>query len=135
MSRAAAASSAVPVVLSPVTVNNYGGTCHRSPPEWVKLFVDSHNPPRPAARAIRSLKGEEAFGDSVHRPHLHVQSAADDVRPASRSGRSPARCRGDDHRRLARIQAPAEDVGAKIVANPTGSGSAAEVAATPLPGR
>ena len=28
LSRAAAASSAVPVVLSPVTINNYGGTCN-----------------------------------------------------------------------------------------------------------
>jgi len=27
LSRAASASSAVPVVLSPVTFNNYGGTC------------------------------------------------------------------------------------------------------------
>ena len=28
LSRAASASSAVPVVLSPVTINNYGGTCN-----------------------------------------------------------------------------------------------------------
>ena len=33
LSRAAAASSAVPVVLSPVTINNYGGTCNRVAPE------------------------------------------------------------------------------------------------------
>ena len=33
LSRAAAASSAVPVVLSPVTFNNYGGTCNRVAPE------------------------------------------------------------------------------------------------------
>ena len=31
LSRAAAASSAVPVVLSPVTINNYGGTCNYRP--------------------------------------------------------------------------------------------------------
>ena len=72
LSRAAAASSAVPVVLSPVTINNYGGTCNRATPAWVKPFVDTDNPPRPAARAIRSLKAEEAFGDSVHRPYLHL---------------------------------------------------------------
>src|SRR5207342_2705595 len=63
LSRAAAASSAVPVVLSAVTINNYGGTCNRVAPAWVKPFVESDNPPRPAARAIRSLKAEEAFGD------------------------------------------------------------------------
>jgi len=72
LSRAAAASSAVPVVLSPVTINNYGGNCNRVAPAWVKRFIDSDNPPRPAARAIRSLKAEETFGDSVHRPYLHL---------------------------------------------------------------
>jgi NTE family protein len=72
LSRAAAASSAVPVVLSPVTINNYGGTCKTITPAWAKPFLDSDNPPRPAARAIRSLKAEDAYGDSVHRPYLHL---------------------------------------------------------------
>jgi NTE family protein len=72
LSRAAAASSAVPVVLSSVTINNYGGTCNTITPTWAKPFIGSDNPPRPAARAIRSLKAEEAFGDSVHRPYLHL---------------------------------------------------------------
>ncbi|MCM8595258.1 patatin-like phospholipase family protein [Accumulibacter sp.] len=72
LSRAAAASSAVPVVLSPVTINNYGGTCHTQLPEWVKVFLDTADPPRPAARAIRSLRDLQAFGDSVRRPYLHL---------------------------------------------------------------
>ncbi|WP_295612742.1 patatin-like phospholipase family protein [uncultured Lamprocystis sp.] len=72
LSRAAAASSAVPVVLSPVTINNYGGTCNTITPAWVKPFLDSDNPPRPAARAIRSLKAEQSFSDSVRRPFLHL---------------------------------------------------------------
>jgi len=72
LSRAAAASSAVPVVLSPVTINNYGGTCKSNMPEWVKPFLDADNPPRPAARAIRSLKAEQSFRDGVHRPFLHL---------------------------------------------------------------
>jgi NTE family protein len=72
LSRAAAASSAVPVVLSPVTINNYGGTCKTITPGWVKPFLDSDNPPRPAARAIRSLKAEQTFHDSVQRPYLHL---------------------------------------------------------------
>ena len=72
LSRAASASSAVPVVLSSITINNYGGTCNRVPVSWVKLFTESDNPPRPAARAIRSLKAEEAFGDSKNRPYLHL---------------------------------------------------------------
>ena len=72
LSRAAAASSAVPVVLSPVTINNYGGTCNATTPEWVKPFLDSDAPPRPAARAIRSIKAEQAYADSVNRPYLHL---------------------------------------------------------------
>jgi NTE family protein len=72
LSRAAAASSAVPVVLSSITINNYGGTCNSTLPAWVKPFVESDNPPRPAARAVRSFRGNAAFGDSVHRPYLHL---------------------------------------------------------------
>jgi len=72
LSRAAAASSAVPVVLSSITINNYGGKCNRTTPAMVKLFTDTDNPPRPAARAIRSLKSEEAYGDSVGRPYIHL---------------------------------------------------------------
>jgi NTE family protein len=72
LSRAAAASSAVPVVLSPVTINNYGGTCNYAVPGWVKLFTQSANPPRPAARAIRELQDLEPYADSVHRPYIHL---------------------------------------------------------------
>ncbi|MDM0015781.1 patatin-like phospholipase family protein [Variovorax sp. J22P168] len=72
LSRAAAASSAVPVVLSPVTLNNYGGNCNQAQPPWVKRFIDTDNPPRPAARAIRSLKSLGDFGDSKARPYIHL---------------------------------------------------------------
>ena len=72
LSRAAAASSAVPLVLSPVTIDNYGGTCNATTPEWITPFLDSTAPPRPAARAIRSIKAEQAYGDSVNRPYLHL---------------------------------------------------------------
>jgi NTE family protein len=72
LSRAAAASSAVPVVLSSVTINNYGGTCNAVTPSWAKPFLESPEPPRPAARALRSLKAGQALADSVHRPYLHL---------------------------------------------------------------
>ena len=72
LSRAAAASSAVPVVLSPVTLNNYGGTCDTTAPSWVKLFTDTDNPPRPAARAIRSLNALATLGDGATRPFIHL---------------------------------------------------------------
>ena len=72
LSRAAAASSAVPVVLSPVTLNNYGGTCGYTPPPWIKPFVDAADPPRPAARATRHIKEEAEFADGVNRPYIHL---------------------------------------------------------------
>lgn len=72
LSRAAAASSAVPVVLSPVTLNNYGGTCNTKLPDWVDRFTDPDNPPRPAARAIRSIRSLQAYGDGVGRPFIHL---------------------------------------------------------------
>ena len=72
LSRAAAASSAVPVVLSPVTFNNYGGTCGNATAAWLQPFMDTNDPPRPAARAIRSLRAEQSFRDSKQRPFLHL---------------------------------------------------------------
>jgi len=72
LSRAAAASSAVPVVLSSVTINNYGGSCNYETPSWIKLFVQSPNPPRPAARAIREVKDIEPYLDGAHRPYIHL---------------------------------------------------------------
>jgi len=72
LSRAAAASSAVPVVLSSVTINNYGGTCNYALPPWVALFTKSANPPRPAARAIREIRDAEPYLDGTHRPYIHL---------------------------------------------------------------
>jgi NTE family protein len=72
LSRAAAASSAVPVVLSPVTFDNYGGTCGMQPPPWAVPFLESADPPRPAARAVRSLRSAMRFADRTNRPYLHL---------------------------------------------------------------
>ncbi|MBY4946952.1 patatin-like phospholipase family protein [Cupriavidus respiraculi] len=73
LSRAAAASSAVPVVLTPITLDNYGGRCGYRPPDWIQPFVDAHTePPRPAARATRHLREEAALGDGANRPYIHV---------------------------------------------------------------
>ena len=72
LARAASASSAVPVVLSTVTLNNYGGSCKYEVPAWVKLFTQSDDPPRPASRAIRELKEAEILADGVNRPYIHL---------------------------------------------------------------
>lgn len=72
LSRAAAASSAVPVVLSPVTLNNYGGTCNYAAPEWTKPFFQSSDAPRPAARAIREITALSEYRDGARRPYIHL---------------------------------------------------------------
>jgi NTE family protein len=72
LSRAAAASSAVPVVLSTVTFDNHGGSCHIGLPAWMKTFTESDDPPRPAARVIRGLREGEALADGANRPFIHL---------------------------------------------------------------
>jgi NTE family protein len=72
LSRAAAASSAVPVVLSPVTINNYGGTCNFAIPHWLQPFTDPAKTARPAARALRNLQEVLAYGSGGTRPYIHL---------------------------------------------------------------
>jgi NTE family protein len=72
LARAAAASSAVPLVLSPITINNYGGTCNFKYPEWLVMSADPDNPARPAARAIKRMEETLAYQDSKSRPYLHL---------------------------------------------------------------
>ena len=72
LSRAAAASSAVPVVLSPITINNYGGSCGYQQPPWVRAFADLANPPRPAARALNRLQELQELDNGVQDPYFHL---------------------------------------------------------------
>jgi NTE family protein len=60
------------VVLSTVTLNNYGGSCKHEVPAWVKMFTTSDNPPRPAARALRELTEGQALADGANRPYIHL---------------------------------------------------------------
>ena len=58
-------------VLSPVTINNYGGTCNFCA-VWVELFTNAENPPRPAAARSASSKDARPFADGAHRPYIHL---------------------------------------------------------------
>lgn len=71
LSRAAAASSAVPVVLSPLTINNYGGSCGKKMPLWFVPFLKQQNPPRPAARSFERIRELNALMDGGD-PYLHL---------------------------------------------------------------
>ena len=72
LSRAAATSSAVPVALSAVTFNNYGGTCGYQYPTWVKDVANPENRARPAGRAVQRYREMQAFQNSEDRPYIHL---------------------------------------------------------------
>ena len=72
LSRAAAASSAVPLVLSPVTFNNYGGTCNYQWPSWAKALLDPAKHARPAGRSLQRLNELQNREDGASRPFLHL---------------------------------------------------------------
>jgi NTE family protein len=72
LARAAAASSAVPVVLSSITIDNHGGTCGYQLPSWAKMFLDNPDPPRPASRTVKRLQELQAFADREQRRYIHL---------------------------------------------------------------
>ena len=72
LSRAAAASSAVPFALSPVTINNYGGSCKFAVPPWTKAFGDPETAPRAAARILKTRQDLQALQNGVDRPYIHL---------------------------------------------------------------
>ena len=72
LSRAAATSSAVPVVLSAVTFDNYGGTCGYQYPAWVRDVAKPEGRPRPAGRAVQRYREMQDFQNSKDRPYIHL---------------------------------------------------------------
>ena len=71
LARAAAASSAVPIVLSPVTLNNYGGHCGFREPPWTAA-LRSPSAVRTAGRVEQRLREMRAFQASDARPFIHL---------------------------------------------------------------
>ncbi|ARN21351.1 patatin-like phospholipase family protein [Piscinibacter gummiphilus] len=72
LARAAATSSAVPVVLTPVTYRNYGGQCQAPHPAWVADVARMDKPNRPAGRALLRYRDIQSLEDSANRPYLHI---------------------------------------------------------------
>lgn len=71
LSRAAAASSAVPGILSPVTLDNYGGTCGYQYPAWVNDVAKLQGS-RWSGRATERYREMRAFQDGKDRPFIHL---------------------------------------------------------------
>ncbi len=69
LARAVAASSAVPVLFSPLTVRNYGGQCGYVEPEWVRATREN----RPASvRRFHKAAEVRSYLDSESRPFIHL---------------------------------------------------------------
>jgi NTE family protein len=69
LARAVAASSAVPVVFSPLTLRNYAGQCGYVEPAWVQTAIDQRQ-----NSARRYFKADElrSYLDAQTRPYIHL---------------------------------------------------------------
>jgi NTE family protein len=76
LSRAAAASSAVPLALAAVTFNNYGGSCKFATPQWIQAFSNAETAPRPAARAIKEINDLAYYQSGANKPYIHLVDGA-----------------------------------------------------------
>jgi NTE family protein len=72
LSRAAAASSAVPVVLSPVTLDNRGGSCGFQAPAWMHQALDASRGRLLGNRAALRFRQLALLEDSRERPYIHL---------------------------------------------------------------
>ena len=72
LSRAAAASSAVPVVLSPVTIDNYGGTCGYTDPPWIAGAIAPRSRAWEGNRDLQRYRDLLAYQNSKDRPYIHL---------------------------------------------------------------
>ena len=60
------------MAFSPITINNYGGTCKFSLPSFLTMFTDPATAPRPAARGLTRLQDAMFYDDGAHRPYIHL---------------------------------------------------------------
>ena len=72
LARAAAASSAVPVVLSPVTINNYGGSCGYTDPSWVAHAIRAGSRAWVGNRALERYRDLRSYQQPGERPYIHL---------------------------------------------------------------
>ena len=72
LSRAAAASSAVPVVLSPVTIDNYGGTCGYTDPPWISGAIAPRSRAWEGNRDLQRYRDLLAYQNGKDRPYIHL---------------------------------------------------------------
>jgi NTE family protein len=66
VSRAVAASSAVPMVFAPLTLSNYAGSCEYTPPEWLQQETGTNS------RRDRIASTMNSYLDRNAHPYIHL---------------------------------------------------------------
>lgn len=69
VSRAVAASSAVPIIFSPITLANRAGSCNYTPPEWLKEGLQEQGKNNRLYRAATQLN---TYLDQEAHPYIHL---------------------------------------------------------------
>jgi NTE family protein len=69
VARACAASSAVPILLTPITLKNYAGSCGFIPPEFLNKSLEARNLPD---RQFDLANNIAPFMDSERKPYIHL---------------------------------------------------------------
>lgn len=69
VARACAASSAVPILLTPITLKNYAGSCGFVPPEFLSKSLEARNLPD---RQFDLANNIAPFMDSERKPFIHL---------------------------------------------------------------
>jgi NTE family protein len=69
VSKAVAASSAVPALLTPITLRNYAGTCGFQPPEWLEEGLASR---RTDLRRYQAARSFGAYLEVDQKPYIHL---------------------------------------------------------------
>ena len=70
LARAVAASSSVPMVFAPITLNNNGGHCQYTPP--LQLVSDSEAGKKQLQTQKEFLERFQKYSDSKNRPYIHL---------------------------------------------------------------
>ena len=72
LARAVAASSSVPMVFAPITLNNNGGRCNYTPPIKIEDADDSKTG-RQQSRTIKEFYERfQKYADGKNRPYIHL---------------------------------------------------------------
>jgi NTE family protein len=69
LARAVAASSAVPLALSPLTLHNFAGSCDYREPEWVQAYLDDRTA---SARGFYKASEFRSYLDAGKRSFIHL---------------------------------------------------------------